>query len=229
MIPPLIVQTALNNQIDIIAITDHNASANVRAVQKAADGTGLTVLPGMEVQTHEDVHMLCLFASLLDLESWQHKVDLSLPDALNQPEHFGEQYIVDENGEYIRTENRLLLTATEFSIEEVIEQVNELGGLVIPAHVDRKSFGLFPTLGFLADWWHFPALEISRHITAEALHEKFPSSKNHVLIQSGDVHRLDEFLGTTHFEIESPTVDEITKAFCGENQRSVKIKRPKID
>lgn len=228
MIPPLIVQTALEHHLDIIAITDHNASANVHAVQKAAEGTGLTVLPGMEVQTHEDVHMLCLFASLLDLESWQHKVDLSLPDSLNQPEHFGEQYIVDENGEYIRTENRLLLTATEFSIEEVIQQVTDMGGLVIPAHVDRKSFGLFPTLGFLADWWHFPALEISRHITAETLHQKFPSSKNHPLIQSGDVHRLNEFLGTTFFEMEAPTVDEIAKAFCGENQRSVQINHPKI-
>ena len=229
MIPPLIVQEALDRHIDIIAITDHNASANVAAIQKAADGTGLTVLPGMEVQTREDVHLLCLFASLLDLESWQHKVDSSLPEALNQPEHFGEQFIVDENGEYIRTENRLLLTATQFSIEEVIEQVGELGGLVIPAHVDRKSFGLFPTLGFLADWWNFPALEISRHITAETLHQKFPSSKNHPLTQSGDVHRLDEFLGTTLFEIEAPTLDEIRKAFCGENQRSVRINHSKID
>ena len=228
MIPPLIVREALEHHIDIIAITDHNASANVGAVQKAADGTGLTVLPGMEVQTREDVHLLCLFASLLDLENWQHKVDLSLPDTLNQPEHFGEQFIVDESGEYIRTETRLLLTATEFSIEEVIQHVGELGGLVIPAHVDRKSFGLFPTLGFLADWWHFPALEISRHITAEALHKKFPSSINHPLIQSGDVHRLDEFLGTTLFEIEAPTLNEIGKAFCGENKRSVRIDHSKI-
>ena len=223
MIPPLIVQAALEHHIDIIAITDHNASVNVAAVQKAADGTGLTVLPGMEVQTREDVHLLCLFASLLDLESWQHKVDLSLPDTLNQPEHFGEQYIVDENGEYIRTETRLLLTATEFSIEEVIQYVSTLGGLVIPAHVDRKSFGLFPTLGFLADWWNFPALEISRHITAETLHEKFPSSKNHPLIQSGDVHRLDEFLGTTSFELEAPTLQEIRKALLGEGQHNVHI------
>ena len=81
MIPPLIVQAALEHHIDIIAITDHNASANVLAVQKAADGIGLTVLPGMEIQTHEDVHLLCLFASLMDLEAWQHKVDSSLPEA----------------------------------------------------------------------------------------------------------------------------------------------------
>jgi len=223
MIPPLIVQEALERHIDIIAITDHNASANVRAVQKAADGTGLTVLPGMEVQSHEDVHLLCLFASLADLETWQHQVDLSLPDELNPADHLGEQFVVDEHGEFIRSETRLLLTATEFSIEEIIEHVNHLSGIVIPAHVDRTAYGLFPTLGFLADWWHFPALEISRHIKPEILHEKFPTSKNHPLIQSGDVHRLDEFLGTTSFELEAPTLQEIRKALLGEGQRNVHI------
>lgn len=223
MIPPLIVQEALERHIDIIAITDHNASANVRAVQKAADGTGLTVLPGMEVQSHEDVHLLCLFASLADLEAWQHQVDHSLPDELNPADHLGEQFVVDEHGEFIRSEARLLLTATEFSIEEIIEHVNLLSGIVIPAHVDRTAYGLFPTLGFLADWWHFPALEISRHIKPEILHEKFPTSKNHPLIQSGDVHRLDEFLGTTSFELEAPTLQEIRKALLGEGQRNVHI------
>lgn len=223
MIPPLIVQEALERHIDIIAITDHNASANVQAVQKAADGTGLTVLPGMEVQSHEDVHLLCLFTSLADLETWQHQVDLSLPDELNPADHLGEQFIVDERGEFIRSETRLLLTATEFSIEEIIEHVKKLNGIVIPAHVDRSSYGLFPTLGFLADWWHFPALEISRHIKPEILHEKFPTSKNHPLIQSGDVHRLDEFLGTTSFELEAPTLQEIRKALLGEGQHNVYI------
>jgi PHP family Zn ribbon phosphoesterase len=223
MIPPLIVQAARNRQIDIIAITDHNASANVSAVQKAAEGSGLTVLPGMEVQTHEDIHMLCLFASLADLESWQHEVDLSLPEALNQPEHFGEQFVVDESGEFIRSEPRLLLTATQFSIEEVLEKVTQLHGMVIPAHVDRKTFGLFPTLGFLADWWNFPALEISRHITPEGLFQAFPSSKRLPIIQSGDVHRLDEFLGTTYFDVEAPTLPEIYKALNGENGRKSKM------
>lgn len=223
MIPPFIVDRALELGIQIIAISDHNASANVHAVQKAAHGTGLTVLPGMEVQTREDVHLLCLFASLPDLETWQHHVDLSLPDEVNPAEHLGEQFVVDENGEYLRTEMRLLLNSTNFSIEDVVQQVDALGGLVIPAHVNRTAYGLFPTLGFLADWWNFPALEISRHITPEALHSQFPSSKNHSLIQSGDAHRLDEILGTTLFEMEAPTVSEIRMALRSENQRKVWI------
>lgn len=223
MIPPLIVERALELGIDLIAITDHNASANVSAVQKAAEGTGLTVLPGMEVQTREDVHLLCLFASLADLEVWQHEIDLSLPDELNPADYLGEQFVVDENGDYIRTETRLLLTSTKFSIEEVIERVNRLGGLVIPAHVNRTAYGLFPTLGFLAAWWNFPALEISRHITPEALNNQFPSSRDHPLIQSGDVHRLDEFVGTTYFEIETRSLDEIRLALLGEHGRKVWI------
>ena len=223
MIPPLIVQAALEQRINLIAITDHNASANVLAVQKAADGTGLIVLPGMEVQSHEDVHLLCLFASLPDLQIWQHEIDLALPDDLNPADHLGEQFVVDELGEFIRSEARLLLTATKFSIEEIIQQVNRLGGLVIPAHANRTAYGLFPTLGFLADGWNFPALEISRHITPAAFYKQFPSSKNHALIQSGDVHRLNEFLGTTYFEMEAPTLAEIRMALGGENGRNAHI------
>jgi len=228
MIPPLIVQEALERQINLIAITDHNASANVGAVQKAAEGTRLTVLPGMEVQSREDVHLLCLFASLSDLENWQHQVNLSLPDEVNPADHLGEQFVVDERGEYIRTETQLLLTATQFSIEEIIQQVHGAGGLVIPAHVNRSAYGLFPTLGFLADWWDFPALEISRHITPDELHRKFPTSSRLPLIQSGDVHRLNEFLGTTIFEMEAPTLDEIRKALQGEGSRKVSIQTNQI-
>src|SRR5574338_399449 len=119
MIPPLIVQTALEQKIDLIAITDHNASANVGAVQKAAAGTALTVLPGMEVQSREDVHLLTLFETLEALQAWQAEVDRSLPDFPNQPDFFGEQFVVDETEEFIRSEPRVLLTSTSFSIDDL--------------------------------------------------------------------------------------------------------------
>jgi PHP family Zn ribbon phosphoesterase len=178
MIPPLIVQEAIERQIDLIAITDHNASANVAAVQKAAQGSGLVVLPGMEVQTCEDVHLLTLFESLAALEEWQSRVDAALPDLPNRTRFFGEQFIVDETGEFIRNEGRLLLTATRFSIDEIFECVNTLGGIVIPAHVERTSYGLLPTLGLISDQWHLPALEISRHTTPERAAAIFPAVRN---------------------------------------------------
>lgn len=223
MIPPLIVQAALELNIDIIAITDHNASANVSAVQKAARGTTLKVLPGMEIQTHEDVHLLCLFENLTELESWQAQVNESLPDILNRAEFFGEQFVVDEQGEYIRIEPRMLLTSTRFSIDEVFERVNALGGLVIPAHVERTTYGLFPTLGLLSDQWPILGFEISRHTTPEQARMDFPSIGSYPLIQNGDVHRLNEFIGSTIFVLEEPTINEIYKALKGQDQREVFI------
>ena len=223
MIPPLIVQRALELNIDIIAITDHNASANVYAVQRAAAGSNLKVLPGMEVQAREDVHLLCLFESLDNLEKWQGAVNKALPETLNRAEFFGEQYVVDEHGEHIRTETRMLLASTHFSIDEVFEQVNALGGLVIPAHVERTTYGLFPTLGLLSDQWPILGFEISRHTTPEKARADFPAIGNYPLIQSGDVHRLDEFIGTTIFTLEEPTVNEIRMALKAENQRNVFI------
>ena len=223
MIPPLIVQEALEHKIDIIAITDHNASANVPAVQKAARGTSLKVLAGMEVQSREDVHILCLFEEFETLATWQAAVDKALPDTQNNAEYFGEQFVVDESGEFIRTEPRMLLTSTNFSIDEIFEQVNALGGLVIPAHVDRTSYGLFPTLGLLSPEWPILALEISRHLTPEKAAVTFPSIKRIPLIQSGDVHQLDQFLGTTLFTLAEPTLAEIKMAFKGENLRMVNV------
>ena len=213
MIPPLIVQTALERQIDIIAITDHNASANVRAVQRAAQGTSLTVLPGMEVQSREDVHLLTLFESLDLLDDWQTQVEGALPSQPNNPDFFGEQFIVNETGKLIRTEPRLLLISTRFSIDEIFERVDKLGGVVIPAHVERTSYGLLPSLGLISEPWHVSALEISRHTTPEKAAANFPVLRRYPLIQSGDVHRLDEFLGTTIFMLASPTLMEIRMAF----------------
>ena len=225
MIPPLIVQRALEKEINLIAITDHNASANVRAVQKAAEGTSLTVLPGMEVQSREDVHLLTLFESPETLDAWQTQVDRALPNLPNNSDYFGEQFIVDETGDFLRGEPRLLLTSTSFSIDEIFQRVRELGGMVIPAHVERTSYGLFPSLGLISDEWQLPALEISSNTTAEKAAVKFPALLKYPLIQSGDVHRLDEFLGTTVFTLATPTVMEIGMAFHNIDGRKVCIER----
>ena len=224
MIPPLIVKQALKYKIDLIAITDHNASANVKAVQQAAKGTSLTVLPGMEVQSREEVHLLTLFETLEGLEEWQADVDRSLPGLQNRTDFFGEQYVVDETGDFIRREERLLLTSTRLSIDEIFERVSELGGLVIPAHVERTAYGLFPTLGLVSEKWQVLALEISRHTTPEKALATFPALSQYELIQSGDVHRLVEFLGTTVFSLNAPTLLEISMALKQIDRRKVEIR-----
>jgi 3',5'-nucleoside bisphosphate phosphatase len=223
MIPPLIVQEAVERGIGLIAITDHNATANIASVQKAAKGTGLVVLPGMEVQTVEEVHVLCLFDTLNQVQAWQAEVDRSLPPLENNIELFGEQFVVDHEGEFLRREHQLLLTSTKLSIDDIYDKVTALGGLAIPAHVDRKAFGLFANLGLISPDWPVAALEISRHLSPSDAVQRYRQLKGYPLIRSGDVHRLEEFLGVNHFMLESPTIAEIRKALSGENGRALKV------
>ncbi len=223
MLPPLIVQQALDLGIRLIAITDHNASANIVAVQKAALGTELTVLPGMELQTKEEVHNLCIFDTLEQINAFQTWVDARLPDQENRPDFFGDQLVVDENGDFIRREPRLLLTSVNTSIEEACARVHELGGMFIPAHVNRQAFGLLANLGMVPAELCIEALEISRHLQPADALRLFPQVKGYPLIRSGDVHRLEEFLGVNYFSVRSPTVSELQLAFGHRENRQIDI------
>lgn len=223
MLPPLIVQEALDHGIQIIAITDHNASANISAVQQAARNTGLVVLPGMELQTQEEIHVLCLFDTLEQVAELQKVVDRLLPPMQNDPEHFGIQLIVDSAGDLIAAEERLLLASVEISLTEAFQLVSRLEGLFIPAHINRKAYGLIEVLGFVPDDLPIEALEISRHLKPAEVPKKFPQVTGYPLLQNGDVHRLEEFLGVNHFHIAAPSIQELQLAIHTQAGRSMSI------
>lgn len=223
MIPPLIIQSAIEKGINLIAITDHNATANVEAVQKAAAGFDITVMPGVELQTREEVHILCIFDTLHQTAAFQTIINNALPPIGNRPDYFGEQFVVDKTGDFIRREDRLLLTSADISLKDASIAVANLGGLFIPAHVNRSAFGLIGTLGFLPPDVNFEAVEISRHLRPADVAHSFPQIGSLPVIQSGDVHRLDEFLGVNEFRIAAPTVKEIRLALAGRDGRSVRI------
>jgi 3',5'-nucleoside bisphosphate phosphatase len=220
MIPPLIVQEALDRGIDLIAITDHNSSQNVAAVQKAAAGTGLAVLAGMELQTREEVHSLCLFDTLEQALAFEQWVKRGLPEIANRPDFFGEQFVVDETGDFIRREDQLLLVSTSYSIDEAYRQVEDLEGLFIPAHVNRTMFGLIPVLGIVPTSIPLEALEISRHLNPSEARRKYPQLGSYPLVQNGDAHRLDEFLGVNQFNIETRSISEMRLALQNTRGRS---------
>lgn len=223
MIPPLIVQTALERGITLIAITDHNTTANVAAVQKAAAGAGLTVLPGMELQTKEEVHLLCLFDTPAQIRAWQARVSALLPPLQNNIEFFGEQFVVDETGNFIRREPQLLLTSANLTLAEAVTEVHRLGGLAIPAHVNRQAFSLIANLGFVPPDVPFDALEISRHLTPAQACRRYPQLKTYPLIQNGDVHYLTGFLGANLCRLAAPTIAELKLALRNEQGRSIRV------
>jgi PHP family Zn ribbon phosphoesterase len=226
MIPPLIVQRAQELGLDVIAITDHNCAANAPAVIQAARGTHLTVLPGMEVQTREEVHLLCLFDTLEQVSTWQETVMAALPDRVNNPDFFGAQYVVDATGDYLYTEERLLAISTSLSVEQAVEGTNALGGICLPAHVDRPAYSLLSNLGFIPPGLPIAGIEISHLTTPGKIIQLFPQLPKYGIIVNGDAHRLDEMVALTRVQVNAPTVSEFRLALARQGGRSVNVLEP---
>lgn len=224
MTPQAIVKEAFRLGLQLIAVTDHNTAENVAAVTRAAYGYPLRVLAGMEIQTREDVHLVCLFDSLDVVLDWQEVVYRHLPDKLNDERFFGEQLILDQNDQVIGCLDRLLLTSINLGVTEAVSMVKQRGGLCIPAHVDRPSFSLIGHLGFIPPELGLQVAEISPRTTPRMAVEKFKSLKNYTLMVSSDAHYLSDLgNGRTVFHMRDATLEEMQSAFQGLDGRKLVV------
>ena len=221
MIPPLIVEEALYKGLHVIAITDHNTIGNCAAVMEAAKGTGLIVLPAMELLTQEEVDLLCIFDALEQANAWQAEVDARLLPLENDPEHFGPQFIVDCEGDFVAEDTRMRKAPVSIGLEQAAQQIHDLGGLVIPAHIERTMYGLMPVLGLWPPELQADAAEVSHNIRPNQTREQYPSLLGVPIISSSDAHFLD-WIGhvRTVFSLESsPSVTELRLALQGVGAR----------
>ena len=223
MTPRNIVRHAVLHGIDIVAITDHNACDNVVAALVAAQGTNVVILPGMEVETKEEVHLIVLFEKMRQLKVWEQFVRENMSGKLNDEKRFGAQFVVDAEDELISVKPELLLTSLRVGITEVSQKVYELGGICIASHVDRPSYSLLSQLGFIPPDIRLAAVEVSRLTSPKEAVIRFPAIGNLPIITSSDAHIMDDFIKgpKTIFYLEEPTLPEILQALKGENLRKV--------
>jgi predicted metal-dependent phosphoesterase TrpH len=221
MSPRRIVEEAGRKQLDVIAICDHNSTENVGAVLRAAEDSGVMVLPGIEVTTEEEVHIVGLFATVEVAESMQELVYRNL-EGENDPETFGMQPVVNENGEVLGFNPRLLIGATRLSVDRTVEAIHERGGLAVAAHVDRKMFSLVGQLGFVPIGLPLDGLEITGGIEYREAWRKFDRHGYYELIRGSDAHFPND-IGSAPFGFlgERPTVEELRSALHGKEGRRI--------
>ncbi|MBC8413079.1 MAG: PHP domain-containing protein [Nitrospira sp.] len=213
MTPSAIVAEALKKKIDIIAITDHNSAENILATQRAAAGTPLTVLAGMEVATSEEAHVLALFDQVETAIELQNMIYQHLLPGENDEKLFGEQIVVNEKDEVINFNKRILIAATALPAHEIINSIHALNGLVIASHVDKSTFSIISQLGFIPADLTFDALEISPHMKHKEAEHELGAYRSFTWISSSDAHYLRD-LGRrkTSFFMEKPSVTEMKLA-----------------
>jgi len=161
MSPSAIVRTLAEKHVQLAALTDHNTALNCPAFAYCCRRAGIAALYGMEAQTAEELHVLCLFPELETAMAFCGEWYDSLPLVINKPELTGDQVYVDENDEILGEVEKYLITSAPYSLDECAARVHGAGGLVIPAHVDRPAFSMMSQLGAIVagDW---DALEFVR-------------------------------------------------------------------
>lgn len=205
MTPNNIVNMSILKGLDVIAVTDHNSCGNVRSAIAAADGR-ILVIPGMEIETSEEVHMVCLFPEPECAEKMEAILRASCAPVLNRPEIFGNQYYMDENDEIIGEEPNLLVTASGLDVYSVVQNVTELGGIAYPAHIDRSSYSIISNLGFIP-----PDLQIGTvEITEKNRAAMECSYSDYNIVTSSDAHYLGDISEKMHtLEVLNKSIDEI--------------------
>lgn len=219
MDPKRVVEKAVACGLDLIAICDHNTVGNCAAVVEAAKGSPLRVLPGCEICTSEEIHLLALFEDLERARAVQGYLDAHLA-GVNSPEVFGYQIEADAEGHFTGECTDFLLGALDQGVAEVARAVRECNGLVICAHIDRKSYSVISQLGFMPPDLAPDAVEM----TLPGLFGAFPLSHaaGFPVITASDAH-FPEHVGrwTTLFCMKEPSFVELAMALKGHHGRSV--------
>ncbi len=213
MSPAAIVRRARELALDVIAVTDHNSVENGFTAARLGERIGLKVVFGMEAQTREDVHVLCLFEDRRQAERFNERVYALLPDVDNNPELFGDQVVVDEQDNIVRQEGKLLLNALDITVAGLLELVKSHDGIAIPAHVEAPPYGLLVNLGMVPAELDGSPLEIACESSRQDVLRAFPGLGRHPLLRNSDAHYLKDIgRARTVFTASSSTLPALLAA-----------------
>jgi PHP family Zn ribbon phosphoesterase len=198
-LPSNIVGMAALKGLDVIAVCDHNSCGNSRTVKTLGDAYGVLTIPGMELTTAEEVHVLCLFADINDAEAFSAYIHEHIMQIKNNEAAFGKQQFADEDDNITHTEPILLISATDIGFDSVYETVKNHHGIMIPAHIDKSSTSLLANMGFIPPDSRFACAEVKHTGFVEKLVGEHNYLEKCNIISDSDAHYLEDISEPIHF------------------------------
>ncbi|QSX07977.1 PHP domain-containing protein [Alkalibacter rhizosphaerae] len=199
MTPNNIVNMALLKGLDVISVTDHNSGANLPAVDALAREANLGFLPGIEVNTKEEIHVLAYLPNLERAMELDEIIMKRLPKIPNNEKFFGAQLILNEEDECIGKIGDLLINAVDLSLGDLKTLVEKMEGAILPAHIDKKSFSLIANLGFIPPDLHLRSVELSSNYKQGDNTLMDSMIKDLRIFRSSDAHYLHQMLERSFF------------------------------
>lgn len=183
--------------LNVVALTDHNSSRNSAAFEQAAKKHGLLAVPGMELCTREEVHVVCLFPRLEQALAFSDYVGSKLPSIPNDPKIFGSQTLMDSGDTVLGEETLLLAGAADIGLFEIPKMMEEYEGLAFPAHIDRRANSLLSQLGLWIPELDFPLAEVTRYCPPDLFQRKDLQGLRHIF--ASDAHDLTQISDAHQF------------------------------
>lgn len=184
--------------LQLAALTDHNTCGNCRAFLTACRVYGVVGVPGMELTTSEEVHLVCLFPTLEAAEGFEAVVREKRFSIQNKPAIFGNQLYMDAEDQVLGEEPNLLIPATRLDLEAATALALRHGGAAFPAHIDRPSNGIIGILGNLPERPYFPTLELNDGANREQYETQYGLKARRFLCSS-DAHHLWDMRDAAQF------------------------------
>ncbi len=206
MTPANIAGMAYLNELDVIALTDHNTCKNCPAMISAANQYGITIIPGMELTVMEEIHILCLFRDIEAAMEFDRYVYENLPDIKNNEKIFGNQIIMNENDCESGTVDKLLINATKIGYDYLPEIINRYNGIMIPAHINKNSDSILSVFGTIPPSSSFSYAEINKCDDTQDLIKSHPYLEKCRIISDSDAHYLTDIHEKVH-SISAPSKD----------------------
>jgi len=221
MHPAAVVDAAVQAGLDALAVCDHNSAENIAAVERAGRSAGLTVIPGIEITSAEEVHILGLLPDLGAAMTLQSRVYRSLPGR-NEQNVFGMQVVANEFAEVLGFNEHLLAGATTLQVDKVVDAIHDVEGLAVASHVDREGFGIIGQLGFIPQGLPLDALEVSQRTPLPLARPSFTPKGEYPILCASDAHeQKDVGRAATFLLLKEPTLAELRRAFKGQGGRAI--------
>ena len=213
MTPANIIGMSALKGLSVVALTDHNTSRNCGPFMKMADEYGVIAIPGMEVTTAEEVHVVCLFPDLYAALDFDHFIYSHLIKVANRPDIFGQQLLYGPDDTVIGEEPFLLINSTDLSFDSLQPFVEERSGVMIPAHIDKTANSLLSNLGFIPPDSRFTCAEVKDMSRLHQLRREHPYLEKCRIISDSDAHYLEQINEPLlSFQAESRRVPDILQA-----------------
>lgn len=205
MTPWNLVGMAKVKGLDVIALTDHNTAENVPQAMAAGKAFGVEVIPGMEVTSREEVHILAYFETAEDALAFGKEIYAHLPDVHNREELFGNQLVIGEGDEPTGKLEKLLLNATDLTLKEIAELAERYHGVTVPAHINRGANSMIVALGLMPMLPQYPVVEVYSRIPCPEY-----AVKGRLVLYASDAHRLEDIAERTFaLNLETPTAQAV--------------------